>query len=84
MSNGSNQSDEEDVLCNKFLKKSCNNERSFPQMNQDAEHDFDFVEGSYENDTEDVNHGCDIDEQPTGNFVHSPIHGMNYIIATPV
>ena len=74
----SNSSDEENVHRTKFSNNNCNNHRSFPQANQEAEHDFDFVEVNDEDGRD--NNVNDIDEQPPINFAHgiSPINGMNY------
>ena len=73
----SNSSDKENVHHTKF-SNNCNNQHSFPQANQEAEHDFDFVEVN-DKDGRDNNIN-DIDEQPLINFAHGilPINGMNY------
>ena len=74
----SNSSDKENVHHTKFSNNNCNNQHSFPQANQEAEHDFDFVEVN-DKDGRDNNIN-DIDEQPLINFAHGilPINGMNY------
>ena len=67
----------ENVHHTKFSNNNCN-QHSFPQANQEAEHDFDFVEVN-DKDGRDNNIN-DIDEQPLINFAHGilPINGMNY------